>query len=316
MQMKVVSPILNVLRFNHKNWKAVVLCIVAATVFWFLNALNKTYTTNISFPLTFDYDKNNFVPVKSLPREVRVNVTGNGWDLFRRSSGVKIAPLEIPLDRPMEIKKIVGMNLPAFFTNQIEGLQINYVLADTLYIDLEPKAGRWISLKLDTTKLKLKKDYMLASQISIMPDSVFIEGPKPLVTQMAEPIRITLPFDNIDEHFMEDVEVQIPSSDIIKRDPPTVAIMFNVERMITIQDSVRLVIKNLPSTVWPVMGRKEIPVTIAIPQNMRGHLVMDSVQAILDLKNVKRGEKMILPSVGGLPPFAQVLHIDSVRVKF
>jgi hypothetical protein len=71
--MKVINSIFNVLRFNQRNWRAVVLCIFAATVFWFFNALNKTYTTNLRFPLSFDYDHENFVPVKALPRDVRIN---------------------------------------------------------------------------------------------------------------------------------------------------------------------------------------------------------------------------------------------------
>ncbi|MBT1703567.1 hypothetical protein [Chryseosolibacter indicus] len=314
--MKVGNPLFNVLRFNHKNWKAVVLCFLAATVFWFFNALNKTYTTNINFPLTFDYDQNNFVPVKSLPREVRINVTGNGWDLFRRGSGVKIPALEIPLERPMETRKIVGSTLPAFFSNQMEGLQINYVLTDTLYLNLEPKIGRWVSLGIDTSKLSVKNGFMLASRVSIMPDSIYLEGPKPLVNEMKEPIVINVPFENIDENFMEDVEVQVPSSDIIKRNPPTVAVMFNVEKTVTIQDSIRLVIENLPSTVWPVLGRKEIPITVAIPQSMQNLLILDSAKAILDLKTVARGDRKILPRIEGLPAFTKVIHLDSVRVKF
>ena len=74
------------------------LCVFTATIFWFFNALNKTYTTNINFPLAFDYDSENFIPVEGLPQTVRLNVTGNGWELFKRSTGVKQDPLEIPLE--------------------------------------------------------------------------------------------------------------------------------------------------------------------------------------------------------------------------
>jgi hypothetical protein len=84
-----VRSIFNFLRFNKKNWKAVVLCIFAATVFWFFNALNKNYSTNINFALAFEYDQDRFIPMKSLPSTVRMNVTGSGWDLFRRSLDLK-----------------------------------------------------------------------------------------------------------------------------------------------------------------------------------------------------------------------------------
>jgi hypothetical protein len=314
--VKVVNSIFNVLRFNQKNWKAVVLCVFAATVFWFFNALNKTYTTNIRFPLEFDYDRARFVPISNLPTDIRINVTGNGWALFRRSAGLKVPPLAIPLERPLDTKKIIGSTLPAYFSNQLNGLEINYVLTDTIYVDLELKAGKWISLTLDTADLSLREGFGLASNVSILPDSIFIEGPKALINKIKDPLPIHLPFKNIDEHFMEDVEVQVPSSDVIKRDPPTVAVMFNVQKFVTVRDSIQLVIRNMPKDAWPVIGRKLIPVTLSIPQNVLEQFSIDSAKAILDLKNLKKGKYSIKPTVEDLPPFAVVHHIDSVAVNF
>jgi hypothetical protein len=44
--------------------------------------------------------------------------------------------------------------------------------------------------------------------------------------------------------------------------------------------------------------------------------VADSVKAVLDLKGLPKGERMMLPFVSGLPPFSSVISLDSVRVKF
>jgi hypothetical protein len=312
--MRLFNSILNILKFNRRNWRAVVLCIFAATIFWFFNALNKTYTTNLNFPLQFEFDRSNYVPVRSMPQQVRINVTGNGWDLFKRSTGVKMPSLEIPLDRPSDVKKIVGSTLPIIFSNQVEGLEINFVLTDTLYLDLEPKTGRWISLGIDSIENNLREGYGLASAVSIMPDSVFIEGPERLILEFKEPVKLRLPHRNIDEPFMEDVEIGIPSSNVIKRDPPTVAVMFDVEKMITVEDSIFISVENIPPTVSKVESRK-IPITIAVPQQALRQFSLDSVRAVLDLSNFRRGEAKIFPRVDGLPPFTQVIKIDSVRIR-
>ncbi len=288
--------------------------MLAATIFWFLNALNKTYTTNLNFPLAFDFDRANYIPVKAMPTEVRVNVTGNGWDLFKRSTGVKVGALEIPLERPGEVKKIVGSTLPRILSNEVDGLEINYVLTDTLYLDIEPKAGKWISLSLDSVQLNIEEGYGLASEISIMPDSVFIEGPNRLIQEFTEPVLLRLRQQNIDEPFMEDVEIEIPAMDIIRRDPGTVAIMFDVERMVPIEDSVRVVVEHAPPTV-SVVEEKSIPVTIAVPENMVPKFSTDSVRAVLNLSNFTRGEAMVYPRIEGLPKFTRVVKVDSVRIK-
>lgn len=154
--MGVTKSIFNVLRFNSRNWRAIVLCFFAATIFWLFNSLNKDYTTNVSFPVRFEYDEENYIPVKPLPAGVRINVTGMGWDLFRRSLGFNIPPLVIPLERPSEIKKIVA--IPALFAYQMERLDINFVVSDTFRIAIEPKSNRWISLRLDASSIQLEKD--------------------------------------------------------------------------------------------------------------------------------------------------------------
>ena len=137
--MNIIQSIFNLLRFHRKNWKAVVLCIFAATVFWLFNSLNKNYTTNINLPLVFDYDREHYIAIRPLPEAVRFNVTGGGWNLFRKSVGLKVPPLIIPLPQPSEVKKIVGSTLPALITNQPEGFSINFVLTDTLHVAIEPK---------------------------------------------------------------------------------------------------------------------------------------------------------------------------------
>ena len=313
--MRFLYTIFNILKFNRRNWKAVVLCVFTAMIFWFFNALNKTYTTNISFPLSFDYDNENFIPVTGLPQNVRLNVTGNGWELFKRSTGVKMEALEIPLERPGETKKIEASGLKSPFTMQLEGLQINHVLSDTLYLDLEPKAGRWIKLAVDSVQYNIKAGYGLASEIAIIPDSTFIEGPERLVENIKEPVMLTIPQRNLDEHYVENIEVELPHEALITVRPPAVSVMFNVEEMITIQDSVGLALVNIPPSVSEVMNLRKIPVTLSVPERFTDDLVIDSLKAVLDLRDFKGGKEKMAPRIEGLPPFSSVLKIDSVIVS-
>jgi hypothetical protein len=312
--MRLFNSILNIFRFNRRNWRAVVLCIFAATIFWFFNALNKSYTTNINFPLSFEYDRDNFVPVRNLPAQVRLNVTGNGWDLFKRSTGVKIVPLEIPLERPSDVKKIVGTSLQPFFSSQVDGMELNFVLTDTLYVDLEPKATKWIRLTMDSIQFNLKKGYGLISEVSIKPDSIRVEGPRPVINRIKEPFKLRLRQRNIDENFSEDVEIDLPQSEVIKRNPPTVKVKFDVDRMINLIDSVKLAAENVPPTISYIEDTW-VPVTFEVPEGTNMEEMLKGVNAVMDLRNFKRGAATILPKVKGLPPFTRVVKIDSVNIK-
>lgn len=313
--MSVINSLFNLLRFNRRNWKAVALCLFAATIFWFFNALNKNYTTNINFPLSFDYNQENYVAVRPLPEQVRINVTGIGWNLFRRSIGLKVPPLVIPLDRPAEVRKIVGSTLPPLFANQLEGFQINFVLTDTLQVALEPKSRRWVTLRLDLPSVFFRNGYVMTAEPTIIPDSVFIEGPWKLLSGLVEPVYLKIPQRNIDEDFNEDVEVRFLNNELIRRDPPTVHVRFKVDRLVEVKDSVHLQVINMPKGALPFIEHA-LPVTLAIPESFMDAFRKDSVRAVIDLDGFVKGVRKVLPDIQGLPPYSRVLKVDSVSVKF
>lgn len=314
--MSFIQSIFNLLRFNSRNWKAVVLCIFAATVFWFFNALNKNYTTNINFPLAFDFDRERYVAIRPLPEVVRFNVTGVGWNLFRRSAGLKIPPLIVPLPQPSEVKKIVGSTLPALVSNQPAGFAINFVLTDTLHLAIEPKAERLIKLRVDIPTLLLKKGYGLVSDIEIIPDTVRIEGPVKLINSLPEYVELKLSDRNIDDDFSEDIEVKFLNNELIKRNPPTVLVTFQVDRYVEMENSIPLEIVNPPKNSWPVIEGKKVECTVAIPESAQNTFALDSIKAVVDLKAVTKGEKKLLPIIVGLPPYSRIIKLDSISIKF
>ncbi len=313
--MSWYKSIFNFLRFNNKNWRAVVLSVLAAMIFWFFNALNKEYTTNLNFPIAFDYNKKNYVSIEPLPEEISLNVTGVGWNLFRRSVGVNIPSLLIPLERPSEIRKIVGSTLPSFIADQLAELKINFVLTDTLFVSIEPKAGRWISLQADSVTTLLDRGYGLQSAVKIVPDSIFIEGPIGMVTGIREPYAVSLQEKNITGNFDDEVEV-VFESEIIKRDPPTVHITFEVDKLTEVVDSISLELINVPTSNKGIQAIEKIACTFRMGEKRANSFRPDSIKAIVDLTGITKGKHKLVPRVIGLPGFVHAVRIDSVSIQY
>jgi len=313
--MSFVSSIFNLLRFNRKNWKAVVLCIFAATVFWFFNALNKSYTANINFPLAFDFSETNYLAVRPLPDEIRINVTGIGWNLLRRSAGVKSPPLVVPLERPSEVRKIVASTLPALFSNQLDGIQINFVVTDTLYLSIQPKARRRIKLSADTLATRnIRNGFRVVSDVSIEPDSVYIEGPLNTVIAIHEPLQLKMREENVENNFSDRVRVIFPAENI-RITPSEVSLSFAVEEVVPVPDSVTLEVINIPQKVRALIEVRKVPCVFSVPKNQIRQFSADSVRAVLDLKGFVKGEIKSVPTLYGLPKYVTVTKIDSIRVK-
>jgi hypothetical protein len=164
--------------------------------------------------------------------------------------------------------------------------------------------------------LFFKKGYGIASEVKITPDSVFIEGPARLIQSLPEYVDLKLPDRNIDEDFSEDIEVKFLNDELIKRNPPTVSVAFEVDNYVEIADSVRLKVINPPKNSWPVIGGKKLACTFLIPESLQQTFSSDSLTAIVNLRNITKGERKILPTIVGLSPYSRVLKLDSISIKF
>lgn len=314
--MGFISSIFNILRFNKRNWKAVMLCLLTASVFWCFNALNKRYTTTLSFPIQFDFDRERFIPVQPLPGSVKINVTGIGWNLLRRSTGVRVIPLVISLERPSEVRKIVGSTLPALFSSQLSGFDVNFILTDTLHLSVERKGSRLLKLAPDISAILFKEGYTLTSPLTISPDTVRLKGPLSLLRSLPNPFPVKIPQRNMDDDYHEQIRISFLNDELIYRNPETVDISFRVDKLVEITDSVHLAVSNAPKNSWPFIERQKVPCKIAVPERSLDSLKIDSVRAVLDLTGFKRGTKKIMPRLVGLPAYSRVVKIDSVTIKF
>lgn len=314
--MSFINSIFDFLRFNKRNWKAVVLCLSSATVFWFFNALNKRHSANISFPIVFDYNHENYVPVSDLPSSVRINVSGLGWDLLRKSSGLKVPPLVIPLEKPADIRKIVGSTLPALFATQLEGLQINFMLADTLHIDIDELAGKKITLRIDSIRKYLHPDVGVFKEVNFKPDTVWVTGPKRMVNELPNIISLTLPKININKDFNDEVEIIFDNHEILKRSPPVVDVSFEVEKLIEVNDRVKLEVHYGATKLRPTILTKEINYSYRLPASLVKRMSTDSVTASIDIDELATGSYKLIPVIRGLPVQAYLIKIDTVRINY
>lgn len=314
--MRFVNSIFRLLHVNKKNWKAIALCVLAATIFWFLDSLNDNYTANVNFPLKFEYEDTAYIPVDPLPDHLTINVSGMGWDLFRRSAGLRVSPLVIPLERPATVRKIVGSTLPALLSDQVEGLEINFVVNDTIYVNIEPRDRKWLTLRIDSIERFIRPGYGLASAIRIQPDSVLANGPQSRISELKRSLPLLLEQTNIDEDYDEEVEVMVPGEPLITFRPPSVSVSFRVEEYVEVTDSVRLVLVNLPESAKPDLQIEKLPVTLRIRRSQADNLEWDSLRAVVNLKGFKGGRISAEPEVNGLPGGAKVINIDSVHITY
>ncbi|MDX5417734.1 MAG: hypothetical protein LPK09_00855 [Hymenobacteraceae bacterium] len=199
-------------------WRIVVLCFVAAATFWLLNALNKPYSTQTTYPIRFVYNDQRLVPIKPLPEEVTVNVTGKGWKLLRKSLKVEVQPAEIYIRNLPRNNYLLGSALRPALVNAMDGLQLNFVVTDTLFFNFNTKVTKRIPLQLDPKQKVTDERHALLMPVRITPDSISFRGPSSLVDSLPNPFLLRLPITNLTESAKIDVPIAYDNQSLVKAD--------------------------------------------------------------------------------------------------
>lgn len=314
--MSFLRVLVNLFHFNRTNWKAVTLCVITALVFWFFNALNKDYSTNLKFPVNFNYDKARFIPVDPLPDAVFMNVSGNGWDLLRKSLGMNLPYMNITLERPTEVKKIVGSTLPALLAGQLGSLQINHVVTDTLYLSVDQRTTKKVMLAINEENLSFADGFERLSPIVVLPDSVEIEGPQSLLELLTDTLSLEVNEEEVDGDYRRKVPI-ITDNDLLVPMVAEAEVLFEVVEWEEMSTYLTLEVENSPTAVRLNLVKDTVACQLRVPKREIENFNQQPGEhrAVLDLTGLRRGDQKLLPKVEGLPSYVRVVRIDSVAIR-
>jgi hypothetical protein len=313
--VNIFNGIVNLFRFDKTNWRAVALCLVAATVFWFFNALNKEHTATISFPIEFQFNQSAFIPVRALPQNVLINITGSGWDLLRKSVGFKAQPLMVVLDRPVETKKLPPASMLALASTQFGQLKINHIASDTLMVSIDRRKTKRVRLFAASDRLKFAPGFGLSSEISVSPDSVLLEGPLSVLNQIPDSVQVELPIESIDDNVNADGEIILPVQDAVTINIETASVRFNVARLIEQSKKIKLVVFPSPPYRHQLFN-DSVSVRFRIPSTLKDSLKNNGgLFAVIKLQDLEYGTTRIPPAIKGTIPFAEIIRVDSIMIR-
>lgn len=301
--MRLVRFLVNLFQFQRTNWRAALLCFLAASLFWAFNALSKSYATNIVFPLHLSYDSSRYAPAAELPDRLTMNVSGKGWELLRKQLGMRMPLITVALERPAEIRGVPTATLLPVLASQVGALTINFPVTDSIRFQLETRTRQRFRVKVNPAKLSFRGNLGRVSQVVVLPDSVDVEGPASLVRALPDTVEVVLPADRISENYREQLEVQLPGGALLSVYPAAVEVMFDVAEMRDI--------------------------TLRVPVKDPGHSQPDSVECQLwvparwqdMMPDVTRGiyaevpaatAGNTLPRLRGLSDVVTIIRVDSV----
>jgi len=293
----------------------VLLCFVAASTFWLLNALNKSYSTQITYPIRFVYDQEELIPVKPLPEEVTINVTGKGWKLLRKSLHLEVQPAEIFIRSLPKNNYLLGPALRPALVNALDGLQLNFVVTDTLYFNFDPKVERRIPLALDPTQQLTGERHAVVGPVRISPDSVTFTGPSSLIDSMPGRLFLRLPNQSLTESAQLEVPINYDYKAMIRADKETAVVKVHVKSLLQEERQLAPEVVNAPAGRDVLLRPPFVLVRYQLLEDSAALLNRDMFKAVLDYRQYTPQDSTVVPQLVQKPTGVRNITLWPERIK-
>ncbi|MFN6946767.1 MAG: hypothetical protein ACK4ND_17600 [Cytophagaceae bacterium] len=277
--------------------------------------MNKDITDNITYPIVIQYDSDKVVPLEKLPDRIKVNATGYGWKLLRKSLIFHNGPLVIrPENLPDKNYLTASQMLPAV-KQELSDVRVNYIVSDTLHFNFDRKVTKTIQLKVDSGVLNLAQGYRLVSSIMIQPDTVVFSGPKSIVSKLPDTLQLNVPGKNIKESYAENIKIEHVFNSLIKYEPKEARVSF--ESALYVQESKMLVPRqiNFPGDTSYIVPDKQLIITYQVREEHKNKAKEEDFRAVLNFRKLNLKDTTIVPELLIKPEFIKDFYFTPSAVK-
>ncbi len=300
------------------NLKVVALCILAATTFWVLNALNKdNYNTIVDYPVQWEYDTSNFVAVQPLPKNIQIQISGNGWDLLRKYFSLGGTPYPIPLKNPDEKNFLLTADIKRGLAEFITPTQLENVLGDTLRYQIDKIVTKNLVPILDSTGYSLDKNIVLDGKVRFNPAKLEITGPSSILEAYKGKFPVVLNETKINKNFSAKVSLELDKklAALVKVNEKEIEVTFDV--LTYLEGNKRLKIKklNFPKNV-ELANEELVPILAYLIEEAKVLELKDmEFEAVLDYRKRNRADSSLVIKVYPMPSFLKEVRVEPAQVK-
>ncbi len=303
------------LGIQQGDWRAIAFCVFAAVTFWFFNTMTMDYSVDVSHPLVIQYDEEQYIPMSDLPTHVRFSTTATGWDIFTRTNSINASPIEINLDDFKKRRYITAARLKSIVEKQMNGIHINEVLDDTLYVDFERLKSKKVKLQIDAKKLSLADENRLAGVVLIEPSEVVVTGPGSMIKDVPDIVSIRIAEKDISGKFDAEVPLMTNLNKKIKFSSETVRVTLEAYRLEKVEKELKLTKINFPKKRMVKISEERAVLTYYARKEDLDLIAAQSFDAEVDFNSLNEKDKTIKITLHKVPELVQTYQFRPKYVK-
>jgi hypothetical protein len=276
------------------------------------------YTDDISYPIEISYDEDMVVPTSQVPVKIRLNASGEGWNFLRKAIGFNVVPLTYRPQGLPKKKYITAEELLPVAKKQIDGINVNYLLEDTIFLNFDYLAHKNVAIGLDLKKLSLATNYKITDKVDLKPDSIQFTGPLKKIKKLPDSILITVPYKNIKGKFSNEVKINYTPDPLLKMNTHEVHVSFLTTLYFPEIINVNIHPINFPSNNSVVLSTRQITINYFVTEMDKDKTSADDFDVFLDFRYLNKSDSTIKPLLIKKPDYVRDPYFfpPSVKVKY
>lgn len=265
--------------------------VCMSTVFWFLNTLNKEYTTNIVFPVKYTDLPQGKILLNKLPSHLNLTVKSYGFELMRYKL-MSFMPITLRVNSLIGSKDLLHYSLSTSkIKNKISRklgtpLSLLDIKPDSIHFHFSSVVSRKFPIKINL-KYELEQQYMLKNKIILVPDSVMVHGAKYILDSLRCIETNYVNLDLLNKSIVKSLKIRtIDNVDISLKQ---VKLHIEIEKYTESSKLVPLKAINVPDSIILRLFPAQIKISYFVGLSKYKLVSLNDFDAVIDYNIIKNG---------------------------
>lgn len=254
---------------KHRN---LLIFVGIATVLWYFNKLNHRYVSQIPIDIEIVSDFNSDMWIDNTNISILVNCEGDGRQLIMYKMGfgdkISIPSSELtfePVENMPYHYNIDSHSLAKALAQKFSNIKVNFIIETFSSILMSPLETRKMPV-LGQIEVDCKKQYMLSSPVTLLPDSVTVRAPKAILDTMKGVETQLVAHNNVTFSLEGFVRLIAPKHTLLKIDE--VQYNANVTAFTEMDFHLPITVQNLPKSIGATVVPNKTNIKVKVPLNV------------------------------------------------
>lgn len=297
--------------------------VFISSLFWFLNQLEATYETNISYPVRFENFPKNKVIVGEMPENFTVRVKARGFKILEYKISNTFLPYVIDVSK-LTLRFHSSEKTSKFFTltrmleDNIDSqmgadFQVLSIKPDTLFFEFTKVVTKKVPVY-STIKAETEPQFMIKGNVIFDPDSVLISGAKQNIDTIHQVLTEEIKIGKLNKDFTDEVDIMpIKNVDISST---SASVLIRVEKFTEGSQIVEIKTLNVPDSLILRVFPNETTVSYHVGLTDYEKVIPQLFDIIVDYDDIKSQPQKLNLKINNYPDYLQSVRVFPTSVEY